>query len=313
MNDQQRGSNAGNKRSASLGAVGALASQVKTRLAQDPSWQHFALNGAWICPYCLAGVRGHDDSRAALVRAIESHLARRCSVYRGGSGACHPDETIAAKKTFEDIAHRAASDAAWQVFDHEGFWYSPTSLKRVESVRLTNGRFDSFTIQAMVNHLGHCTAFQRGVVYPAATVQKARDQGMRAVSLAENLRELLQFPLWRYTNATGQWVCPFCLEHIPEVVLRGDADWTTAPEKMAWHLACSCATYVPERPEPKMEALVQQAAVRTSMTATPLSSGAIPRIGSGSSRTIGTPGTVRTTSPISGSLRRPNTPSGSAP
>ena len=257
-------------RAASQGIAASVSAAVRERLGVDPAWNHFALNGAWMCPYCLAAVRGHEETRSALNRAVESHLSRRCTGWRNGGGRMQSPETIAGKRAFEDIAHRAVTDPAWQVFDHEGYWYSPASLQRVVTVRLANGRFDSFTIQNMANHLDRCQFFRRGVIHPAPDVQRARDQYLRAAQLAANLRQLVQFPLWRYTDANGQWVCPFCLDHVGDLVLRSEVDWQQAPERMAWHLAANCSAYVPERPEPKLEALVRQAAGQSGLAMPPV-------------------------------------------
>jgi len=250
-------------RAANQSVAAAVTAAVRERLGIDPAWNHFSLNGAWLCPYCLSAVRGHEDTRSALNRAVESHLGRRCTGWRNGAGRMQAAELITSKRVFEDIAHRAVTDTAWQVFDHDGFWYSPASLQRVTSVRLANGRFDSFTIQNMASHLGTCQHFQRGVLHPAPAVQRARDQSLRAIQLSANLRQLVQFALWRYTDADGLWVCPFCLGHVAELILRDETDWQQAPERMAWHLAASCPAYVPERPEPKLEALVRQAAAQS--------------------------------------------------
>ena len=252
-------------RTATPSVTAGVSAAVRDRLGVDPAWSHFALNGAWMCPYCLSAVRGHEDTRAALNRAVESHLGRRCTGWRNGGGRMQTPQTIADKRAFEDIAHRAVTDPAWQVFDHEGYWYSPASLQRVSSVRLASGRFDSFTIQNMASHLATCQHYQRGGLHPAPAVQRARDQYLRAGQLAANLRQLVQFALWRYTDASGQWVCPFCLGHSNDIILLSEADWQQAPERMAWHLAASCTAYVPERPEPKLEALVRQAASQTGL------------------------------------------------
>jgi len=252
--------------SAGSGSGRDLTWLVKERLGKDPGWRHFARNGAWICPFCLASVRGHDDTRSALVRAIEGHLGRRCSAYRAGAGSPQSDQVIADKQIYEDIAHLAATDPAWQVFDHEGYWYSPSSLVRVAGVRIAAGRFDSFTIQAMVNHMALCPEFRGGTLHPVETVQQARDRWQRTLTVANHLRQLLQFPLWRYTNRDGHWICPFCLGHIAEVVVKVPDDWQGAPELMAAHLVEVCRSYRPERPESQSESAVRKAASGSSLT-----------------------------------------------
>jgi serine phosphatase RsbU (regulator of sigma subunit) len=245
--------------SSAMQTPSSLVAMVKEKIVSDPLWNHFSRSGAWICPYCLSAVRSHEDTRSALVRSIEGHLSRRCPTYRGGTGFPQTTEVIQAKQNYEDIAHLAATDPAWQVFDHEGYWYSPCSLRRVQAVRISNGRFDSFTIQNMVNTLSACEFFKQGTVHRADAVQRARDQWLRAVNLTTNIRQLVQFSLWRYTNTAGEWVCPFCLSAVRDLILRADSDWREAPERMAQHLAFNCQAYVPERPEPKAEASVQKA------------------------------------------------------
>jgi hypothetical protein len=125
---------------------------------------------------------------------------------------------------------------------------------------LANGKFDSFTIQNMVNHLAQCPHYQGGVLHPAPAVMRVRDAAARVAQLVNNLGQLVQYPLWRYVDAAGQWICPFCLNHITSAVIRTEQDWPSAIQRMAWHIAAECSSYIPERPEPKMEALVSQAA-----------------------------------------------------
>lgn len=260
MNDGSKTPKRSTNHGLSPGPGAALTNVVKQRLTDDPLWQHHAVNGAWLCPYCLSAVRSTDGTRSGLARAIESHLNRRCTGWRGGSGTPHTAEAIAGRRSYEDIAYHAGSDPAWQVFDHDGFWYSPSSLQRVPQVRLVGGRFDSFAIQQMVNQLAQCPHYQAGVVHSLAEVTRARDAAVRVGQLLGNLRQLLQYPLWRYVDAAGQWICPFCLNHIASAVIRSEQDWDPAIERMAWHIAADCPAYVPERPEPKLEALVRQAA-----------------------------------------------------
>src|SRR5687767_8014174 len=99
-------------RTAAPSVTAGVAAAVRDRLGVDPLWSHFALNGAWMCPYCLSAVRGHEDTRSALNRAVESHLGRRCTGWRNGTGHPQSPEIIADKRAFEDIAHRAVTDPA---------------------------------------------------------------------------------------------------------------------------------------------------------------------------------------------------------
>lgn len=239
---------------------GGISLVIKDKVAKDPAWKNFARNGAWVCPFCLAAVKSHDETQVALLRAIEGHIVRRCPMYKNGQGVAHPPEMIQAKLQTEDIAHFAVTDPAWRVFDAAGFWYSPASLQRVPSVRILNSRFDNFTIQSMINHLMSCPHFKKGALHPADAVQRARDRDMRASTLVGTIRQLIQFPLWRCLNRAGNWVCPFCLGHVPNIVMRGDADWQRAPDLISQHLAYVCTAYVAEKPEAKPEAAVQQSA-----------------------------------------------------
>ncbi len=244
-------------RRTTLSSGSGITQIVRARLSDDPDWSHVARNGAWICPYCLSAVRGADTTKAALGRAIEGHLDRRCTGWHGGKGTPKVSAEIIARQAYEDIAHLAATDPAWQVFDHEGYWYSPCSLQKVHSVRLANGRFDSFTVRNMVSHLLSCDQYAAGKVMGAGDVQRARDAQVRAGHLIGNIRQLLEYPLWRYADATNHWICPFCLGAIASVPLVSAVDWELAPDRMAWHLAGECPVYVPDRPQTRDEASVR--------------------------------------------------------
>jgi len=230
---------------------------VRVHLVEDPDWAHVARNGAWICPYCLSAVRGADTAKAALARAVENHLDRRCTGWQNGKGTVKPAAEIITRQAYEEIAHLAATDTAWQVFDHEGFWYSPCSLQKVHTVRLAAGRFDSFTVRNMVQHLLDCEHYRAGVIRTAPEVQHARDAHIRAAHLISNVRQLLEYPLWRYADAHHHWVCPFCLDAVQNITLLSPVDWELAPDRMAWHLAGECSTYVPEHPQTRDEASVR--------------------------------------------------------
>lgn len=258
-------------RRSTLGAGSGLAQTVRTRLNDDPAWQHVARNGTWICPYCLSTVRGADTTRAALGRAIESHLDRRCTGWQGGRGQAKSAQQITARLAHEEISHLATSDPAWQVFDHEGYWYSPCSLQKVHSVRLAQGRFDSFTVQNMVAHLAGCEHYRAGRIHDVAAVQRARDATVRAGQLTANVRQLIEYPLWRYVDDSRHWICPFCVAVVAQVPLASAVDWELAPDRMAWHLAAECPTYVPERPETRGEG--ELARIPGATVATPVEGG----------------------------------------
>ncbi len=253
---------------------------VRVRLVDDPDWAHVARNGAWICPYCLSAVRGSDTAKAALARAVENHLDRRCTGWQNGKGTVKPAAEIVTRQAYEEIAHLAATDTAWQVFDHEGFWYSPCSLQKVHTVRLAAGRFDSFTVRNMVQHLLECEHYRAGVVRTAPEVQHARDVHIRAAHLITNVRQLLEYPLWCYADAQHHWICPFCVDAVASITLLSPVDWELAPDRMAWHLAGECSAYVPEHPQTRDEASVRAQAGGGEPHQRPTSkSGADPRSG----------------------------------
>lgn len=239
---------------------GELDDVVRRRLDSDPAWQHFTRDGRWICPYCLTAVRCAQPGRAHLLRAAERHLHSRCPSFQGGAGTYQTEAAIRLKIQYEDISLLATTDPAWQVFDHEGYWYSPASLERVSSVRVQNRRFDTFTIQHMAEHLGQCPHFQRGVLHNAARVQQARDQGARVSQFAQSIRRMLNTPLWRHRDAAGFWICPYCLTHLTTARITNDAELPQAAEAMARHLLGNCSGFSPSHQVLQDEAAVRQAA-----------------------------------------------------
>jgi len=237
-----------------------LNEDVRTALEQDPAWQHFTRDERWVCPYCLTAVRSPQTGRAALMRAIDRHLHGRCPHYRGGKGQVRSKEELRARCEYEDIANLAMSDRAWQVFDHEGYWYSPSTLQRVESVRIHNRRFDSYTIQRMVDHLMRCPEYPRGVLHSAAEVQQARDRDMRARKLASNITRLLSHSIWRYCTSEGRWVCPYCLDEVPSVTVPDNSAWPRVAPEMARHLLEDCPSFGPQSQVMHRESEVARAA-----------------------------------------------------
>lgn len=220
---------------------------IRDALERDAWWQVYSRDGRWICPFCLTAVRPPQGQtgKIALLRAIERHLVGRCSGYDHGKGQPQPMEAIQLQAQHEDISSCAMSDPAWQVFDHEGYWYSPSSLRKVPTVRITTGRLDNFVVQQMVRHLGTCQLFQRGDLHDVRAVQAARDQGMRIDKLATDIEKLLGHPIWRYRDSAGCWICPYCLDHVVTVRATGERDWRDLTRRMATHLLTGCSKFGP--------------------------------------------------------------------
>ena len=238
---------------------GDAAGLVRDRIEGDPAWQHYTRDGRWMCPYCLTAIRSPQPGKANMQRAIERHLANRCGGFAEGSGRYQIDTAISRAVQQEDIAHLALSDPAWQVFDQEGYWYSPASLQKVITVRIQNRRFDGFTVQRMAEHLTTCPHFKQGILHPVAAVQAARDQAVRVSKLTQSVRKMLTHTIWRYKNSFGHWVCPYCLDPVPHVHAREESDWFSCSENMARHLLQECRSFSPSQqqlqPEEKVRAV----------------------------------------------------------
>jgi hypothetical protein len=234
-----------------------LAQFVRERLANDPVWSVVAQNGKWICPYCLNGVikrvgRSQEESLAM-------HL-EGCRAYAGGRGQAQPQNLVEERMHFENMTHQAESQPAWRVYDQDGVWFCPACLDRVAAVRLQGGQLSNFVFQAMAGHLRNCASYRQGVMHPPEDLMAARDRYARAPGLGATVIGLLQQTVWRYTNTSGQWVCPLCLAHVPEVVVVQPTDWQHAVDAMAKHLLLHCGNFDPERIETQPEEVVQQAA-----------------------------------------------------
>ena len=222
---------------------------MREHLERDPLWRFLTVDNRWICPYCLAAVRSPQPGRASLQRAIERHLSQRCPRFAGGTGPLEAQLKLEERLRHENIAHLAMTEPAWQVFDHEGYWYSPASLKKVPSVRLKNRRFDTFTIQNMVAHLAHCPHYQNGEMHDTRAVQTARDSGIRVAKLAGNIRRSLSYPHWRQYDGQGHWICPYCLAHVNSIAIDRTHPIESFTERMAEHLLGACTAFRPDRQE----------------------------------------------------------------
>lgn len=231
------------------------AGMVRERLSGDPQWQHYTNDGRWICPYCLKDLRAPRSGKSGLVHHIESHLGSRCSSFKNGEGQVQSEQAIYDRLLSLYIEDQARSNPAWQVFDHEGYWYSPSSLQRIPSVRIVNGRFDSFTVQQMVTHLKSCPHFAKGTQYGADQVQQARDNGIRASSLAVNLQRVVNQRVWQFYLPQG-WLCPYCTSVVPEV--QQGANPGNLLHAMASHLLERCSVYPQDQRGIKSEEQLQQ-------------------------------------------------------
>ena len=123
------------------GASLALTPLVKSKLAEDPLWGYFAMNGKWICPYCLSVVnrragRSRDDS---IIMHMES-----CRGFGNGHGQIQLVEVIARRQQYENLVHLADSDPSWRVYDASGTWYCPACLDRISAVRIQGSQLTSF-------------------------------------------------------------------------------------------------------------------------------------------------------------------------
>lgn len=241
------------------GNPGPIGPLVKSRLNDDPLWGYFAINGKWICPYCLSVVnrrpgRSREDS-------ITTHL-ESCRGFGNGHGQIQPVEVIARRQQYENLVHLADSDPSWRVYDTSGTWYCPACLDRIAAVRIQGGQLTSFVYQAMSDHLSRCGAYLRGFRPRPEDVQRARDRAARFPALLQALQHNLQFPAWRYLDAHGLWVCPCCLAHVPRVRVTNDSDWQRAPEQIAHHLLQECAAYANDPNQVQSESMVREAAAQ---------------------------------------------------
>lgn len=281
---------------------------MRERVEQDPLWSHLALNGRWICPFCVGSIarrpgRSNDESLAA-------HLDG-CRAFAGGRGQPQPEEAIARKAAYENVSHLAGTDPAWRIYGHDGIWFCPACLGRIPSVRLNNGQLGSFVFQAICDHLARCGPWQNNQVQPVAVVNAARDRTAQIPVLAKSVAGQLPNPVWRYVDPAGAWVCPCCLSPVPAVRLTSPTDWQNAPEAMANHLLIGCRAYRPDRLEIQPETAVQRAAQVVASTPLPGPTARLrsPRPGMGStSKVRGTPVVGLRTPQVSRSLRALSSP-----
>ncbi len=217
-----------------------LAPLVRKKLDQDPAWSVRTTGERWICPFCLGAIakragRTHEDS-------IALHL-ESCRSYAAGRGMPRPLADLQAQAAQEDAIHRATHDPAWQVYDQDGVWISPTSLDRVPTVRQQEGIATTFTYQAMVRHLAQCPFHRQGIVHQAEVVVRVRDAQPR---MEEILRWVVQqlntVDAWRWINAQGLWIDPYGLVPVPGI--RPLADTAGTPAAVAKYLLTRCPGFL---------------------------------------------------------------------
>jgi len=308
------------------GNPGPIGPLVKSKLSNDPLWGYFAINGKWICPFCLSVVnrrqgRSREDS-------IVTHL-ESCRTFGNGNGQVQAVEVIARRQQHENLVHLADSDPSWRVYDASGTWYCPACLDRVANVRVQGNQLTSFVYQAMADHLSRCGSYLRGVQPRPEDVQRARDRAARFPALLLALQHNLQFPVWRYLDAHGLWVCACCLSHVPRVRVVSDADWQRAPEQIAQHLLQECTAFANDPNQVQPEASVRESAAQaaplvppTAAQHTPLpgmvshqqrppmSSGAVPIIRPTAPTPL--PATASRNPGVATPMARPNLPQRSA-
>lgn len=298
-----------------------LASLVKSKLSEDPLWGYFALNGRWICPFCLSPVnrragKSREDSLAIHLEA--------CRSFNSGRGAAQAADAVARRQQFENLVHLADSDPAWRVYDHTGTWICPFTLVRVPQVKLQGGQLTSFVYQAMAEHINRLPPHLRNGSPSPASVQLARDRAARFQVLVPAIQQNLQQAAWRYLDPNGLWVCPCCLEHVMRVRVANDQDWLRAPEGMAEHLLYECTVYSQNPNAVNSEADVRQAATQvvaiasptptrglplTPASPTPITQAPIARpASSGGFMTTRTPSNLRTPLPGQPPVAHPSTP-----
>ena len=217
-----------------------LAPLVKRKVGSDPAWSVRTAGERWICPFCLGAIakragRTHEDS-------IALHL-EGCRSYAAGRGQVRPLADLEAQAAQEDTIHRATHDTAWQVYDRDGVWISPTSLERVPNVRQQDGIATTFTYQAMVRHLAQCPFHRQGICHQTEVVLRVRDAQPR---LEETLRWVVQqlntIDAWRWINAQGLWIDPYGLVPVPGI--RPLADAAGTPSAVAKYLLTRCPGFL---------------------------------------------------------------------
>ncbi len=218
---------------------------VGERLDSDPAWQEYAGSGAWICAYCFAPVDLRGSAGEERAGTVERHLSVFCGAFQRARSRARtvPGVSVA------EVATRVARDPAWRVFDHEGFWYSPSTLRRVDSVRLRDGVLDGSVHAAIAASLATCETFRRGQVHPAAEVLAARDSDARRGRLGRCLEANLDMESWRRRSPGGIWFCALCVYPVE----TADALGQEGVEAMVAHLLDVCPAVQGDQPESRLQ------------------------------------------------------------
>lgn len=240
-------------------AVRSTVRVVREQLTGNPLWRFYARNGKWLCPYCLALVakragKGMPDS-------ILLHL-EACKSWARGKGAAQAEALILKRLRHEDLVTLIDGDPGWRITDQTGTWFCPACQERVPQVRMPAGMpLSSFTYQAVAEHLGRCPLWQQDALPTPAQIACARSRAACMPQLIAFAQERLAIQLWRYTDPGGQWICPYCLGHIPLARPTGTNDWARSSEGIAQHLLCRCPSYAANpsvtRPEEQVRAAAQ--------------------------------------------------------
>lgn len=231
---------------------------VREQIAGNPLWRFFARNGKWICPYCLSPIAKRTGK--SMPDSILLHL-EACKSWARGKGAAQAEALILKRLRHEDLVTCIDSDPGWRITDHTGAWFCPACQERIPQVRMPAGQpLSSFTYQAVADHLGRCPLWQQDAPPTAAQIDCARSRAACMAQLMAFVQERLQIQLWRHTDPSSMWICPYCLGHVPLVRSSGASDWSRAIEGIAQHLLCRCAAYAANPSVSKTEDQVRAAA-----------------------------------------------------
>lgn len=182
-----------------------------------------------------------------------------CRAFNLGRGQVRPRDELLERLSFEELGAAAAADPrTWGVFDLDGAWWCPSCLTRQTAVR-SRGGIDGLVLQSMWRHLRTCPPYLQGLVQPAAEVKRTCDEAQRGAHLARWVAQQLLFEAWRYARPDGAWLCPCCLQGVPEVRLGMAENWSQAPAAIAGHLL-RCPAFSPDAPSTAKEEDLRAAA-----------------------------------------------------
>ena len=231
---------------------------VQSKLAADELWSYKSNNELWICPFCISGVAKRPG--LTLIDSIARHL-ENCRHFALGKGLAQSREHISTKRSYENMVYAANSDPAWRVYETDGVWISPFSLQRIPSVKVPNGKLDSFILQALAKHLSQCPFFRQGIARTVDEVMLARELHRRIGDVCRfTIFQLHSQAAWRYCDAQGAWICPYTLFAVPQVRLGLLSDWAHAPQLIALHLITHCPRFATGQAVPHPEETIANTA-----------------------------------------------------